>query len=196
MGYNGEKETMKTKYFFSRAWRLRVEWSGNDNDDILCYDVSTDMRNTNVGTIIMSFGSKRNFFNRCITKEQFDQRVAAYIEANSPERKAEQRRKAVEREAAISEKRKKEYEALVAQGLPIASTYENIGIVLRYLNTTNWGGWQLPAMTIGYRCNQYDCDGKQASTMTLDRPIEVYGEMVDMFVVGAPIGYLAKYHRA
>ena len=192
---NERDKKMETKYFFSKAWRLRVEWSGNDNDDMMCYNVHDGARDTSVGSLIMSFGSKSNFFAYCITKEQFDAREAAYIAATSPERMAEQRRKASEREAAIATQRKEAYEALVAAGLPIQTTYDNIGTVLRYLNTTNWGGWDLPAMTIGYRCNQYDCDGKQASTMILDKPIEVYGEMVDKFVVGAPHGHLTKYHR-
>ena len=188
---------METRYFFSKAWRLRCEWTGNDNDDIVCYNVHSGVRDTSVGSIILSYGSKQNFFDHCYkTMEEFDKREASYIAATSPERKAEQRRKAAEREAAIAAKRKDEFDALVAKGLPIPSTYENIGTILRYLNTTNWGGWELPAMTIGYRCNQYDCDGKQASTMILDEPIEVYGEMVDKFVVGAPVGHLTKYHRA
>lgn len=48
-------------------------------------------------------------------------------------------------------------------------------------------------MTIGYSCHQYNCDGKTATTIKLDRPIMVYDEPGTMFEVGAPIGYLTKY---
>lgn len=99
------------------------------------------------------------------------------------------------RRLAIEEARSIAFRDLLARGTPIPTTYETIGIVLRYLNTMNWGGWDLPPMTIGYRCNQYDCDGKQASTMILDEPIDVFGELIDKFVVGAPTGHLIKYHR-
>ena len=71
-------------------------------------------------------------------------------------------------------------------------------IVLRYLNTINWGGWELPKMTIGYICNQYDCEGKIATTMKLDESIKLYeddNETGYMFQVGAPVGHLTKYRR-
>lgn len=97
-----------------------------------------------------------------------------------------------------SRKRKADYETLLARSENgvIETTYENIGIVLRYLNTQNWGGWKLPKMTIGYACHQYDCDGKIATTMKLDEAIEVYdGEKESMFQTGAPHGHLQKYCR-
>ena len=50
-------------------------------------------------------------------------------------------------------------------------------------------------MTIGYTCNQYDCDGKTATTIKLDRPIEYYGEQVSQFQHGAPSGHLRNYRR-
>ena len=50
-------------------------------------------------------------------------------------------------------------------------------------------------MTIGYQCNQYDCDGKMATTIKLDEPIMVAGEMGTMFQYGAPRGHLTKYER-
>lgn len=50
-------------------------------------------------------------------------------------------------------------------------------------------------MSIGYQCNQYDCDGRQATTIKLDTPIQYNGEMVYQFQTGAPRGHLNKYHR-
>ena len=67
--------------------------------------------------------------------------------------------------------------------------------LLRYLNTQNWGTWRLPKMTVGYQCNQYDCEGKTATTIKLDEPITVAGEQGTMFQYGAPAGHLSKYGR-
>ena len=53
----------------------------------------------------------------------------------------------------------------------------------------NWGVWKLPAMTIGYSCNQYDCDGKSAVTIKLDEPVNGYTKLS----YGAPRGHLTAY---
>lgn len=46
-----------------------------------------------------------------------------------------------------------------------------------------------------YQCNQYDCDGKTATTIKLDQPISVGGRMGTQFVYGAPRGHLEKCER-
>lgn len=71
----------------------------------------------------------------------------------------------------------------------IESSIENIRLVLMVLNSQNWGSWKLPKMTIGYSVNQYDCDGKTATTIKLDEPVE--GEK--LYSYGAPRGHLTKY---
>lgn len=75
----------------------------------------------------------------------------------------------------------------------LESNAENIYLLLTYLNTQNWGGWELPKMTIGYTCNQYDCDGKTATTIKLNEPIEYNDKLVSKFEVGAPHGHLMQY---
>lgn len=77
----------------------------------------------------------------------------------------------------------------------LESNVANIYLLLEYLNTQNWGGWKLPTMTIGYSCAQYDCDGKQATTIKLDEPIDYDGEMQSWFEVGAPHRHLMKYQQ-
>ena len=72
---------------------------------------------------------------------------------------------------------------------------ETVRALLHYLNLQNWGGWQLPKMSIGYTCNQYDCDGQTATTIKLDKAITVNDEPGTMFEVGAPHGHLIKYRR-
>ncbi|MDA3906505.1 MAG: hypothetical protein PF484_10565 [Bacteroidales bacterium] len=71
----------------------------------------------------------------------------------------------------------------------IPSTLENIKIVLQILNLQNWGTWKLPKMSIGYSAHQYDCDGKIASTIKFDFPID--GET--KFKVGGKNGHLNHY---
>lgn len=94
-------------------------------------------------------------------------------------------------------KEEDDYKSLLA--LPvIPATVKNIRILLRYLNTCNWGTWELPELSVGYICLQYDCDGKQATTIQLDSPISDSDECVEnetMFVVGNPRGHLTQYRR-
>lgn len=168
-------------------------------------------RINNAGMFINQMGGIPGVLARCeerdYTLEDFKD---SCMEQNRLKKELHERRhqEALEREAKWNAERVAKYEALVAQyeGQAIPTTYENIGIILRYLNTKNCGGWELPKMTIGYSCNQYDCDGKTASTMKLDEPIDIRDdeekaeegslpEMVSMFQVGAPHGHLNKYHR-
>lgn len=79
---------------------------------------------------------------------------------------------------------------------PVPATVENITAILRYYKMQGFVGDLLP-MTIGYSCNDYDCDGKYAVAIKLDRPITYNeeGEQSDRFVCGAPRGHLTKYTR-
>ena len=79
------------------------------------------------------------------------------------------------------------------EGKAIDTTAENLRILMRYLQTINWGVWELPRLTQGYSANQYDCDGKTAVTITLDQGIESDGKIIRKLQYGAPIRYLPKY---
>lgn len=165
----------------------------------------------NAGMFINQMGGIPGVLARCEEGDYTIEGIKEYFADMSRMKKESQERSrqaALEREAKWNAERVEKYEALVAQyeGQAIPTTYENIGIVLRYLNTQNWGVWNLPKMTIGYSCNQYDCDGKTASTMKLDEPIDIRDdeekaeegslpEMISMFQVGAPRGHLNNYHR-
>lgn len=81
----------------------------------------------------------------------------------------------------------------IKEGKVFDVNLENIRRILLYLNSMNWGVWQLPKMTCGYSAHQYDCDGHQASTITLDEPIDYYGEKVSKFKVGGGRLHLTKY---
>lgn len=162
-------------------------------------------RINNAGMFINQMGGIDGVLARCEDKDYTIDEVKQYlVEEYNNKKEAHKRlhQAALNREAKWNAERVAKYEALVAQyeGQAIPTTYENIGIILRYLNTKNWGGWDLPKMTIGYACHQYDCDGKTASTMTLDEPINISededsSEMVCKFQVGAPHGHLTQYRR-
>jgi hypothetical protein len=65
---------------------------------------------------------------------------------------------------------------------------ENIAKYLKYLNLSNWGLWNIsegPNFGIGYKCNQFDCDGKVVSTITFDN-----GEK---YSTSKPAGHLNEY---
>ena len=81
----------------------------------------------------------------------------------------------------------------IKEGKVFDANIENIRRILLYLNSMNWGMWQLPKMSIGYSAHQYDCDGQQASTITLDKAIDYYGEKVSKFKVGGGRLHLTKY---
>lgn len=191
------------KYFVSKRYVLLVK-QNEDGSLFLTKDGVNSMENA--GWFINSMGGIQSVLNRCIESDMsFDEfkQQQELIKAEQAKRKAEAYLLASIDAQKRKEGYKAEYEALKAQyaGGAIPTTYENIGVVLRGLNAQNWGGWELPKMTIGYRCNQYNCDGKIASTMVLDEPINIssdpeYKEMESRFQVGAPHGHLIKYRRA
>lgn len=136
-------------------------------------------------------GGIERILQKCkeMTEEQYRDELAErkrkkQIEAEGAEKRA------IEREQQI----KAEYAAAFS-GEVTETTIENIAILLHYLNRMNWGGWKLPKMTIGYSCHQYDCDGRTATTITLDRPVNYYGRMIRKFVLGAGTGHLIHYTR-
>lgn len=103
-------------------------------------------------------------------------------------------RKCALKEQYLSEERKyeEEYAALVADQ-PIEVTPHNLALLARHLNSENWGVWRLPELMVGYSAHQYDCDGKTATTITLDAPIMIGGELVTKLQYGAPRGHLRDY---
>ena len=87
------------------------------------------------------------------------------------------------------------YHEVFGVGDVVETTPKTIYILLSYLNDISWGSWVLPKMSIGYRCNQFDCDGKQATTITLDKAIDYDGRPTRCFEVGAPIRHLMRYRK-
>jgi hypothetical protein len=194
---------MNTQQKFRRLQTsTRILWVKENEDGSLFITDDFEKSLWNAGLLINQLGGIDKVKNRLqgegLTKEEAEAYMQQRHAYNVEMRKNQSKRQA-EKEIEKAKQIKADYEALLkrSENGVIETTYENIGIVLRYLNTINWGGWDLPKMTINYSCNQYDCDGKTATTMKLDQAIKLYeDETESMFQVGAPFGYLTKYRRS
>lgn len=100
--------------------------------------------------------------------------------------------KSTQERLGYEEKLKAKYKAAFANETT-ESNIDNIKLLLHYLNTMNWGSWELPKMSIGYKCAQHDCGGQLATTIVLDRPIRYDGRMVKAFKFGGGVHYLRNY---
>lgn len=194
---------MATKIFRTKRVIYRVEQNENGTLEIfreyfslknMDHWVFDGRKFDNAGSLIISAGGIDGLLNQC---EDVDD-IEGMIERLNAE-KAEIRRKANEERsrqasllAGIAET---EFTRVFDGKEVVTANAESVYVLLRYLNTKNWGLWKLPKMSIGYRCNQYDCDGRTATTIILDEPIKVAGKEGTMFVYGAPIGHLTKYER-
>ncbi|MED9961734.1 MAG: hypothetical protein U0J38_01125 [Bacteroidales bacterium] len=196
---------MNTQQKFRRLQTsTRILWVRENEDGSLFITDDFEKSLWNAGLLINQLGGIDKVKNRLQGEELTKEEAEAYMQerhAYNVEMRKNQAKRQAEKEIEKAKQRKADYEALLERSVNgvIETTYENIGIVLRYLNTINWGGWDLPKMTIGYSCNQYDCDGKTATTMKLDKAIKLYedeDETESMFQVGAPFGHLTKYRRS
>lgn len=179
---------MKKMYFTSKKSFLVEQ---NADGTLLITKTSTMKPLENAGSFIVSQGGIEAILSKCkeVTDEQFAEDRKQLLMRH------EQAKQRSQELALANRKRHEQDYNAVFNGGTIETTVENIRILLRYLNDINWGVWQLPSMTIGYSCNQYDCDGKTATTITLNSPIEYRGEQVLQFQYGAPSGHLRRYHK-
>ena len=180
---------MRKMYFTSKKSFLVEQNAGGT---LLITKTSTMKPLENAGSFIVSQGGIEAILAKCVevTEEQFAEDRKQLLLRH---KQAKQRSQEL---AMVNRKRhEEEYNAVFNGGGVVETTVENIRILLRYLNDINWGVWQLPPMTIGYSCHQYDCDGKTATTIKLGRPIEYRGEKVTQFQYGAPSGHLRDYYR-
>lgn len=183
---------MKTFRTLKRTFMVRVN---EDGTLFMTEDGINSIKDA--GALIASYGGVQRILDMC-DKDMNEEELKAL----ENERRANvQKRMAASqytRKEAQDKAAKETYDALLSKHPVIPSTVENIRIVLAYLNTVNWGVWELPEMTIGYRCNQYDCNGKTATTMVLSEPISEESSNVKnewRFVFGNPHGYLTEYQK-
>lgn len=188
------------KIFRTKRVIYRIETNENGTLDIFREYFSTKNMSLwekdgrpfqNAGMLINQQGGIEALLAKC---EDVDD-IESMIDEINAEKKAIRERANEERirqQRETSERAKAEFDKAFANEVT-ETNIENIGILLRYLNTQNCGLWRLPAMSIGYQCNQYDCDGRTATTIKLDTPILYDDKMVSMFVYGNPRGHLVKY---
>ncbi|MGL4956490.1 MAG: hypothetical protein ACRC9X_04870 [Bacteroidales bacterium] len=183
--------------------KRRLVFITKNEDGSLNIFVKPGVAMENAGMFILSLGGIEALWNKAEDFEGSLEDFKNYEPFTEEERKAhfeERQAKKIERENNEVKRREEKISAyknmLEKYGeRAIETNEENLRILLNYLNLSNWGGWELPKMTISYACHQYDCYGKQATTIKLDEPIEVFEELGSMFQVGAPHGHLRDYRR-
>ena len=179
---------MKRMYFTNKGSFIVEQ---NQDGTLRISKASTMQPLKNAGLFIVSQGGINAILANC--KEVSDEDFAK--DRKQLLLRHEQAKQRSQELAMANRKRHEEEYNSVFNGDVVETTVENIRTLLRYLNDINWGAWQLPRMTIGYICNQYDCNGKLATTIKLNRPIEYRGEKVTQFQYGAPSGHLRGYYR-
>lgn len=149
------------------------------------------------GSLIQRFGGIDELLSSCIESDKSAEEIRnekGLQPAITVEERAAQKLTNAQANEAYKRELENRYNELIKLDV-IPSTVENITTLLYTLNSQNWGVWNLPNMEIGYSCNQYDCNGKIATTIVLDRPIPYDGELISRFEIGAPRGFLNKYRK-
>lgn len=146
----------------------------------------------NAGSFILNLGGINAVLEKCkdMTEEELLAEKKGKLERQYAKLEKQQQ-KILEKNAHIEDA----YKKVFADERIVEATPYNIFILLSFLNTQNRGICHLPKMTIAYTCNQYDCNGIQATTIILDTPILYNGIMASKFQVGAPQCYFPKYHH-
>ena len=146
----------------------------------------------NPGQLIIQMGGVAAVIARC--KEYTDADWQAELEREEAAKLAA-KDAAKQRAELLIKEHEVAYHEVFGNEDVVETTPKNIYILLSYLNDISWGCWELPKMSIGYRCDQYDCDGKLATTITLDKAIVYDGRPTRFFEVGAPVRHLMKYKK-
>lgn len=190
---------METRIFKSKKLSLIV--IKNDNEERLTVS-DAGIPYKDAGALIKSLGGVEEFWKHCHTQEEWnkiedERKIFAEQRRIRRENEKKSRSKMIEKYRLDA---KQAYDELISSNEKIEANYTNIYILLNHLQYVNWGFWELPKMSIGYSCNQYDCDGKTAVTIKLDRKIAIpytdfSVEYCDKFVIGNPRGHLENYTR-
>lgn len=178
---------MKTYFTTKRnAYQITV----NENGKVIFHPECPD-----AASIIGQHGGIESFLSHCIQDPREYEEFAEAFHNRKLEAQLKRKAQGEARAKAEREKIAKDYNDLVGDGsVPIEATAANLYIIMRYLNTMNYGLWKLPRLSQGYQANQYDCNGKTVTTITLDEGIKNdEGRIFKAFQYGAPSGYLIKY---
>lgn len=141
----------------------------------------------NAGMFINNMGGIQAIIDRSTEMSESD--FLAYLDQCKQARKNSLVNQAQAAERKRIDAQKALSDLLTANDGIIPATIDNLRTLLAALNTQNWGSWSLPKMSISYSCNQYDCDGRTATTIILDEPVDG----TTRFSFGAPRGHLTNY---
>lgn len=206
-GLADKLKIMKTRYYHSNTSNAYYVVSQEEDGFVNMFTLSgKQLSQHEVGSFINGSGGFEAFIARVFEDERTPEEILGEKIDRAKERdklKADRRAFNAARLEAEAKRYRDELDDLIKQydGQPIPATEDNIYIVARALQTENWGSWNLPKMTVGYRASQYDCDGKIAVTFVFDEPIPVYrmrtalGDSATKFAFGAPLGHLEKYYK-
>lgn len=126
-----------------------------------------------------------------ITDENLNEAYTKFC--NFCKKKHEEKKSQNEKEEQDLEADFRSLENEIKEGKVFEANIDNIRRILKYLNSMNWGVWRLPNMSVGYSAHQYDDNGRNVTTISLDKPINYYGEIVSKFKVGGSRNFLPKY---
>ena len=171
------------------------------NHGVKCYSLTINT----VGDMVKEFPKAVERKKRLDKKK--DEAWLKTAEGVAHLKQIEEKKKERQERRILNEKRKeterkeieKNYNHLL-KSQPIDVNIDNFTIILKYLNEQNWGSWCLPQLKIGYTANQYDCDGRIASTITLSKPINIIDywgnqQSINKFSYGNPRRHLNKYYQ-
>ena len=176
---------MKTLIFTSNTRALEVLKNEDGTLKLLLEDGSIY---ANAGSLIYNLGGIEKFLERCTEIETSLSNFLIKKKAEFDIWHAEKKLAHEQFKATQETKQAENWNELSSLEI-IPATHENIRIVLKYLHTQNWGGWELPRMALSYSAAQYDCDGVTATTMKFDKKIDG----ISKFKVGGKFGHLNQY---
>lgn len=193
---------METRYLITKQGKnWRIEREGNEQF-LKITNLKTGEPHSSPKGLIIDNGGIEKLWAKCQTQEQYEA-MGAYL--RSPEHKAKLAQEIADRkqrnadfERRMQEKREKEeteYQEKI-KGQIVEPTAHNIYIILRHFNNQNWGAWDLSEVKLqgcGFSMAQYDCEGKQATTIKLTKKIEFNDEQTNMLKIGGKRGHLTKY---
>lgn len=181
---------MKTLILKTKSKTLQVV--KNIDNTLSIFKLGTTEIIPNIGLYINQMGGLQAVLDRCQefeSVEAYKIHVANLAAARAIEL-APIKAARLEQDKKNAELFKKQIADLLALDV-IPSTRENLRLIMKYLNESNWGGWKLPKMEISYSAYSFDCDGKLAVGIKLDKPVDGFVK----YSYNAPRGYLNSYQN-
>lgn len=154
---------MKYKYLITNTQVLQV-YTNTDGTLLLTKDGINSI--PNAGHFIVSAGGKEKLLSRCVDLEMCLEEVIQMVKDKKTALREQRQISSLKFAKEYNKKIKADFDKLMTLKF-IETTEENIAIILRYLNSMNWGIWpKLPQMAVEYKINQYTISGGNCRTAT------------------------------